>query len=182
VGFDSIAPACHGRPEEAEAASVYFRSVRQIGGGSLHIAHTTKGENADQRPFGSTFWFNLARSVWYAKLVEDQGAVRQLGLYHRKSNLGPLLPAVGFELEFSPQATAIRRTRLADVPELARGLSLTQRIRGFLRSGAKTREQIAAEFDDVKADSLKRTLNRALAAGQLVRFPAPDGERIGVSQ
>jgi hypothetical protein len=46
--FDSIAFACDGPPESAETAGRYFRSVRQIGGGSLHLAHVTKGEGASK--------------------------------------------------------------------------------------------------------------------------------------
>jgi hypothetical protein len=42
--FDSVAYACAGPPEAAEVAMAYFRGVRQIGGGSLHIAHVAKGE------------------------------------------------------------------------------------------------------------------------------------------
>jgi hypothetical protein len=42
--FDSVAFACDGPPESAEVAGRYFRATRQIGGGSLHIAHVTKAE------------------------------------------------------------------------------------------------------------------------------------------
>jgi hypothetical protein len=49
---DSIAFACDGPPESAEIAGKYFRAIREIGIGTLHIAHITKGENADRRPFG----------------------------------------------------------------------------------------------------------------------------------
>ena len=61
--FDSIAFACDGPPEAAEVAGRYFRGLREIGVGSLHVAHITKGENADKKPFGSTFWHNGARST-----------------------------------------------------------------------------------------------------------------------
>ena len=37
--YDSAGYACNGKPEDAEQALGYFRAVRQIGGGSLHIAH-----------------------------------------------------------------------------------------------------------------------------------------------
>jgi hypothetical protein len=50
--YDSIAFACSGPPESAEIAGAYFRAVRQIGGGSLHVAHVSKAEGADQKPFG----------------------------------------------------------------------------------------------------------------------------------
>jgi hypothetical protein len=50
--YDSIAFACSGPPESAEIAGAYFRAVRQIGGGSEHIAHVSKADGADQKPFG----------------------------------------------------------------------------------------------------------------------------------
>ena len=40
--FDSAAFAADGPPEAAEVASRYFRTVRQIGGGSMHNAHVAK--------------------------------------------------------------------------------------------------------------------------------------------
>jgi hypothetical protein len=53
--FDSIVLACAGPPESAEVAAEYFRAVRQIGVGSLHIAHISKQDGSDQKPFGSVF-------------------------------------------------------------------------------------------------------------------------------
>lgn len=52
VVYDSIAFACDGPPESAEVASAYFRAVRKVGAGSLHIAHISRSETADQKPFG----------------------------------------------------------------------------------------------------------------------------------
>jgi hypothetical protein len=44
-------------------------------------------------------------------------------------------------------------------------------------SGARTREELAAEFEDVKADTLKRTLNREIEKGRLVEFPNAAGQK-----
>ena len=94
--FDSIAFACDGPPESAETAGRYFRAVRQIGGGSFHVAHISKAEGADKKPFGSTFWHNGARSTWFVQLAEGSADsdVLQIGLFNRKANLGRLRPAV----------------------------------------------------------------------------------------
>src|SRR6185369_10696077 len=91
--FDSVAFASDGPPEAAEVAGRYFRAVRQIGCGSLHIAHISKAENGDQKPFGSAFWHNGARSTWFAKRANEETSGTEplnLGLFHRKSNLGRL--------------------------------------------------------------------------------------------
>ena len=64
VIYDSIAFATDGPPEAAEMASAYFRAVRQIGVGSLHIAHVNRSDTGDKKPFGSSFWHNGAPSTW----------------------------------------------------------------------------------------------------------------------
>jgi hypothetical protein len=83
--YDSIAPASDGPPEAAEVAAAYARAQRQIGIGGIHIAHINKGatEASEQMPFGSVFWFNLARSVWNAKAVTD-AMTPAVAFYHRK--------------------------------------------------------------------------------------------------
>jgi hypothetical protein len=57
--FDSVAFLCHDKPEAADSAMAYFRAIRSLGPiGSLHLAHTTKGEDGiksrSARPSGST--------------------------------------------------------------------------------------------------------------------------------
>ena len=181
--YDSIAFACDGPPEAAEVAGAYFRAVRQIGVGSLHIAHVSKGEHADRKPFGSTFWHNGARATWYVKLAsesQDQRTIT-LGLYNRKANTGPARQAVGFEITFDEERTTFKRVNVADVPDLAAGLTLYQRLTGFLRAGAHTRAEIATQFDDATDETLRRTINRAIQRGRLGRFPGPGGvEQIGL--
>ena len=58
---DSVAPACIGRPEDAEAAVDFFKAFRRVGIGGLAIAHT-RAEDGEKRPFGSIYWHNLARA------------------------------------------------------------------------------------------------------------------------
>lgn len=184
--FDSVAFACDGPPEAAEIASAYFRAVRQLGPiGSLHIAHQTKsGEHNDERPFGSAFWHNGARATWHIRPADASlGHSLTIGVLPRKANLGPLGPAVGFEIAFAQNTTTIRRVDVTEVAGLAERLPLAQRLRGLLRSGARTRDQVAAELAPTKsgAETLRRTINRAIEKGHLIRFPGADGiELIGL--
>jgi hypothetical protein len=142
-------------------ASRYFRAVRQIGGGSLHIAHVSKGENGDQKPFGSAFWHNGARSTWYIKQDEASAGTDflQVGLFNRKSNLGRLRPPLGFSISFGEEITTFRRTDVADRPGLASQLSVRQEMAHLLRRGAMTPERIAEELDE-KPETVKRTVRR----------------------
>jgi hypothetical protein len=159
--FDSVAFACDGPPEAAEVAGRYFRAARQIGGGSLHIAHVSKGEAADQKPFGSAFWHNGARASWYVKQDEASAGsdVLQIGLFNRKSNLGRLRPPLGYSITFGEETTTFRRTDVADTPDLARKLTVRQRMAALLRKGAMMPEALAEEIE-AEAETVKRTARR----------------------
>ena len=65
---------------------------------------------------------------------------------------------------------------------LADKVSLRQRVHALLRRGPCTREQIAAEWPEEKLETLRRTVNREIEKGRLVRFPGPGGvEQIGLA-
>jgi hypothetical protein len=174
--YDSVAFACDGPPEAAEIAGRYFRAVRQIGGGSLHIAHVSKGENADQKPFGSAFWHNGARSTWYAQLAggDSNSENLSLGLFNRKANLGRLRAPIGFTIAFAEDRTTFRRSDVADNPDLAAKLTVRQRMAYLLRGGAMTMEQLAEEIDS-KPETIKRTAYRNKGL-----FIVMDGGRVGL--
>ena len=161
AAFDSVAFACDGAPEMAEFAAKYFRAVRQIGVGSLHVAHITKSEGGDQKPFGSVFWANGARATWFAKLAEEtpDGRTIQLGLFYRKSNLQALRSPVGFEITFAKDTTTFRRVDLARVPDLAAKLSIRQRMVMALREGAMTAHALAEEVGEA-TKMVNRTAKR----------------------
>ena len=179
---DSAAFASDGPPEAAEVAAGFFRSLRQIGLGSAIVAHMTKAENGDQKPFGSAFWHNGARATWHVK-KSTPGAVERptIGLFNRKTNLGPPLSPVGFEFTFDDDArsTSVRRVDVADVAELAERMPLRQRMTSLLRGGAMTMAQIAAELD-VPVDSIVKTSKRG-EGKVFVRVAGSDGiYRIGL--
>jgi len=159
--YDSVVFGCDGPPEAAEVASRYFQSVRKIGVGSLHIAHITKSEGGDQKPFGSVFWFNGARVIWYAKLVESSpdGSVLSLGLFNRKSNLGRLSPPTGFKIAFTDDRTTFTKSHPADTPDLADQMSVRERMVHLLRSGALSQEAISEEIG-AKVETVSRTVRR----------------------
>jgi hypothetical protein len=174
--FDSVAFASDGPPEAAEVAGRYFRAVRQIGGGSLHVAHVSKAENGDQKPFGSAFWHNGARSTWYVKQAEASAGtdVLQIGLFNRKSNLGRLRPPLGFSVSFSEETTTFRRTDVADSPDLAGQLSIRQRMAYLLRKGALDPGRIAEELE-ADLETVKRTVRRYKKF-----FTVIEGGRVGL--
>ena len=144
--YDSVAFACGGRPEEAEIAGAYFRAVRQICSGGTHIAHVNKSENADQKPFGSSFWHNGARATWYVSASPDpvNDKVLNLGLFNRKANLTKIQKQAGFRIEFQDWQTIFTPQDPAGVAELAPKMTLGQRIKEVLKNGSLTPEEIAS--------------------------------------
>jgi hypothetical protein len=160
--FDSVAFACDGPPEAAEIAGRYFRAVRQLGPiGTFHVAHISKAEGADQKPFGSSFWHNGARSTWFVKLAETLpgSSTIRVGLINRKANLGGLRAAVGFEIAFTQDRTIFRRVDVADTPDLAGQLSVRQRMAHLLAGGSMSPEEIASEIQ-ADPETVKRTARR----------------------
>jgi len=159
--YDSIAFACDGPPEAAEIASRYFRAARQIGAGSLHVAHVTKGEGSEDKPFGSVFWHNGARATWFAKIAEasPDGHVMSLGLFPRKANLGSLTRPTSFEISFDKNRTTFTRKDPSENPELAIKLSVHQRMIALLRRGAMSPDDLAKAID-VPKDTITKTVRR----------------------
>jgi len=158
---DSIALGCDGPPEAAETAMRYFQCLRRIGLGCLLIAHVSKGEEGDKKPFGSAFWHNSARATWFAKRGEQVGTenIVHVALFNRKSNLGPLRPPLGFELRFEEGKTTIRRTDAADIGEFADKLTVAQRMAHLLRGGAMTVSELAERLE-VADSSIRSVMNR----------------------
>lgn len=179
---DSIAFATNGPPEAAEHAMAYFRAVRQIGIGSLHLAHVNRSETSDQKPFGSSFWHNSARATWFIKPsdAEDTSSIT-IGLFNKKSNLTRRQRTVGFEFRFTDEFTYVERVDIADVDDLASKLPIWDRVRHLLKSGPPlTIAQIATELQ-VEAEAVKKAVTRKKNS-MFAQRPSMDGGpmRIGL--
>jgi AAA domain len=182
IGFvviDSVGMACEGPPEEAQSALGFFDALRSLQVGALCVAHVNRSGDTD-RPFGSTFWHNSARSTWYAKKQQEAAAsTLTVGLFNRKSNIGPLSAPLGFTLAFDDNQTTIERTDVRDVPELAGQVPLKARMIRALGSGALTYVELST---DLGADgpALRQVVHRY--PDLFVRIPGLDGiARIGLA-
>jgi hypothetical protein len=175
IGIDSVAPACHEEPSSADAATTFFRALRQLGVGSLLVAHTPKSvEVGQERPFGSQFWYALCRSIWFVAAQQSSDSGRLVvGMFHKKSNLSRLMPAVGFAFDFRDGTTTVSRCDLAaESTELASRLPLWQRLQDALRRGPRTLGELSAELD-AKVDTLDKTVRRK--TGMFTRVLSQDG-------
>jgi len=162
---DSVGFACKGAPESAEAANDYFRAVRALQVGSLHLAHITKGNEesgADQRPFGSIFWHNGARATWFLKRADDtlDGDTLEIALIQRKVNVGRRRPgALGLRFRFLERWISVDRFEVASHQELGAKLPLWQRMRAELTHGALDLKELADRLE-AKPDSVRKAVHR----------------------
>lgn len=146
---DSIGFACEGPAEASEGAGGYYRALRQLRIGSLNLAHTPKPTDdvREAQVFGSVFFQNGARSVWFiSRASENPAGELRFGLYHRKSNVGALLQPKGFKLIFRGDRTLVEAINLKDVEELAAGYPLIDRMKAALVPGPMTIKGLAEEL------------------------------------
>lgn len=161
--FDSVGFACDGPPEAAESALKYFQAIRQLRIGGLHLAHVSKADTGDQRPFGSAFWHNSARSTWFVKAVKSERGICTIGLLNRKANLGPLQPPLAFTFTFTPEQITVEKIAASTIDELVDALPLWQRIKTLLQSGPpRTLANLADELG-AKVDTVEKTVKRKTA-------------------
>jgi len=168
VIIDSIGPACGGEPETADSALRYFKALRSLETTSLSISHRTKREES-KGPFGSVYWYNLARYVWTVELgdasKQNEFAVT---LHHEKSNTTSLFGHMGLSFAFDPdsQATSIERVDPGELPTLMENLPLKEQIKRVLsKHGELTEKEIAEmipgkKHKGVNADTVRSTCSR----------------------
>jgi hypothetical protein len=164
VVIDSAGYATDGPPEAAESAIGLFRGVRQLGIGTLLLAHVVKrgeDEQADQRPFGSAFYHNSARATWNVKLAQtaDEGRTLTLGLFNRKANLTALQRPVALEVEFQNERVSIQPVQVEAVAALFDSLPLWQRVEHLVRRGPLSLAAIARQLD-APVDSVEKAVKR----------------------
>ena len=159
---DSVALAAGGEPESAEIAVQFFSILRELAVPTLLIAHVTNAAAKGQadRPFGSAFWHNSARSTWYLKRSEESiGNTLTVALYHRKSNDAPVSQAIGLRWIHDSDRTYIERVSIEDEPSLETELPTRKRISLLLRRGPMTIHEIAEETG-IKMETVRKTLQR----------------------
>jgi hypothetical protein len=123
------AAAAVGEPESAAMTTEYFRALRSLRIATATIAHVSKG-GRENEPFGSIFWRNLPRANFRVNASHEPGDDRfVIGL------------------------------TVTDYPELAKGLSLGQRISAALLKGGLTVKELAETLDENEGH-IRGALNR----------------------
>ena len=187
---DSIVFACGaGVPaESAEAASNYYQALRQIGVGSLNLAHTTKSANQDDdkkkiqasKPFGSVFWSNGARSTWFVEADNETPGKFAVSLTQKKANTGPLRPPVAWDIDFSEDAITFTPSNVADNDKFVKNLFVWQRMvkelqtKGEPMTQKELSDQLGKHLTNIGKEVNKKD-------GRFVKVTGPDGiERVAL--
>ena len=163
IGFivvDSVAGACGGETEKAENAIKLFNAIGTLKISALLLAHVTKSNDVSQKPFGSTYWHNLARSTVEVKQTRDydENSIH-LMLLHRKNNYGILDSPIGLSIQFDDDKIVVGHEDPSSRQEFSKELRVSDQIYNVLMTGSKTINEIA-ELTDLKKETVGRTLQR----------------------
>ncbi len=162
---DSVAPAARaggGRFQDTDLGQEYFGLIRQLGIGTLHVAHPPKHveDDKDATIFGSAFFGYLARSIWFFQATEHNPAGEiQVGLYHHKLTTGQKRAPLAYRLAFDDARTRIEPTNLRANDELASKLPVVERMVQLLTRGPMT-DKALAEALDVPKPTIRKTVRR----------------------
>jgi hypothetical protein len=145
-----------------ESALRMFSALRHLGCTILLIDHVT-GENVNtqkavDKPYGSIYKVNLARSVWELKGTPVEGQDAHMALFHRKVNVGAIQQPIGIKVQHHDEGVVFSREQIQDAG-LVTGLSHGSRIVKLLSDGALNVGEIAEELDIAEA-IVRVTLNR----------------------
>lgn len=160
---DSLSFGAKAPIESSESALGYQQALRECGPiGSLHLAHTNRSAvDSEKKPFGSTYWHNMARATWFLKRGDDSPLPTEItiGCYHKKANLGPLVAPIAHRIAFSREHIDVSPGFISDDQGLVEKLHIKDKITLALRNGPMSEALIASECGE-KADSVTRTIRR----------------------
>ena len=176
VVIDSLGLALGGVVNESENVVKLFEAVRELDATTLLIDHQGKGDDANQRgAIGSSYKRHYARSEWEMRREDGDGFT--IGLYHRKANnarkvSGGIGLSIDIESDDDGRAhtATFTRTDVHDSQDLAKGLSIPQRITPLLLDGQKDIDYIREHLTDQSNPSIDAALSWMVKRGQLKRL------------
>jgi len=168
---DSVAGAAGGDINTAETALRLFTALRRLNTSSILVAHTSKDENKRPTIFGSVFFHNYARQVWYMKREnsDDEDNIR-VGLFHKKHNNTKPSPPLGFVFHFEDDSISVERADIRDSADFVKELSAGARILAALREGAMKPTTLAQETG-VPEGTVRVNLKRLKDKGKVLLLP-----------
>lgn len=177
VIVDSLGFAIGGDKTSQELTLKMFRAIRAWNVTTLCIDHVTNDEGTGNRPYGSVYTTNAARSLWRVRSDQEDGSSElSMGLFQTKANFGKQQP-VGFRVSFGDGETVVERTDVRTMPdEIKGGLTDRMKIKTALLDAreALTRDAIAERTGVAKAKVQSR-LGEMAGRGEVVKLDPPRG-------
>ncbi len=177
--IDSAMYACGGEPEKADPVLTLFRGVRALHKSTLIIGHVNNTEDT-KRPYGNVAWWNSSRNLFQVQARQEAGSPAvDVGLYNRKTNVGQIMPPIGYGIEFHQQAS-LRYTpgdwvkfssaSVKDVPELAEHLPDADRVKNALANEGRSTAPHIAEATGIRENHVRAVLSRMGGRNQVKKF------------
>ena len=166
VIIDSLAPATGGEITGAEPVVRFFQSLSSLRCASILIGHVAKGgEGKEATAYGSVFYFNLSRSVYEVKKIqEEESGSYRMALYHRKNNLGRRQAATGFALTVDDDKATVSQFDPAEDATLSMGLPLHVRISQKMADGHEWTAKLLSDYLCEDLNLVRKTLNQHVGA------------------
>ncbi len=182
---DSAGPASGADIYSPDAPIALFRALRRLGTTCLLIAHVAKGNGDGSRktPFGSVYYFNLARSVWELRASQAPGGgVLRIGLLHQKSNVSGLQQPIGLEFRFDGATgpIVVSAADLGEFPGRCGDLPVGRRIEDLLPQSGPLRPKDIATRLAVTDTSARTALKRLCDSGRVSQLR--DGRYAAVNE
>ena len=159
TGTDSLIAAFGESDRPSSAARDYFNAMRTLGVASWGITHLTLEGKA--KPYGSAFYWNLARGVWRLRRDQEDGSSEaDIGLFQEKFNRGGRVSPIGYRATYEDDKISFKRAEVGAMPEVGKKAGVPDQIAAVLSSGNLTLPKIYDELPHVDEATIRQALNR----------------------
>jgi len=163
--IDSLGLSTGGDLNDAASANVFASAVRKLKCTTIVIAHNAKNtETGTKTIYGSVYFHNNARNVWEVKNVQEEGDNKyQIGLFHRKCNLGKLQQSIFLDVYHSDEMLSYIRTD--STIDFEKHMPISHRIKDMLKI-PQTAKQLSDELN-ISDGIIRKELQRLKIKDQI---------------